>query len=58
MRDPITAFGRFLLRLFRRPKRAAAIPAAPEDSTERQMEALRAELERMIAADSAGGGHG
>lgn len=49
--DPITAFGFFLLRLLRRPTPLlpAVMPAASAAAeTDRQMEALRIELERLL----------
>lgn len=51
MNDPITAFGHLVLRLLRRPKASAVPPPAAE--TDRQMEALRRELERLLDADEA-----
>jgi len=43
-RDPLTAFGFFLLALFRRRPR----PALPADDTPAQFAALQAELRRRL----------
>lgn len=48
MKDPITAFGLFVLTLFRRP--AATAPAADSDEGD-AFATLRRELERQIARD-------
>lgn len=45
--DPVTAFGFFMLRLLRRPKPLVAAPS-PSAEMDRQMEALRIELERLL----------
>ena len=53
MSDPITAFGHFVLAVFRRAE-PAPIPAAlaPASIIDAQIEELRRELERTIDADT------
>ena len=51
MSDPVTAFGLFVLSLFRR--RPAAPPREP--SIDEQMAELRAELERALGKDFGNG---
>jgi hypothetical protein len=53
MRDPITAFGLFVLALFRRPSKPLPGQRVPLSATGDEMAKLRAALQRQIAADEA-----
>ncbi|WP_292492515.1 hypothetical protein [Mesorhizobium sp.] len=52
-RDPITAFGLFVLALLRRPATPPAGARVPLPTTTDEMAALRAALQRQIATDEA-----